>query len=80
MAPRALVVGGTGPTGPHIVNGLRARGHATAILHRGTHEIDRCAYPVAFFSHRGRTLIVHASEWNRLEVSDPRANAAPLSS
>jgi nucleoside-diphosphate-sugar epimerase len=39
VAPRALVVGGTGPTGPHIVNGLRARGHVTAILHRGTHEI-----------------------------------------
>ncbi len=37
---RALVVGGTGPTGPFIVNGLRARGYATAILHRGTHEID----------------------------------------
>ncbi len=39
MAARALVVGGTGPTGPFIVNGLRARGYATAILHRGTHEI-----------------------------------------
>ena len=25
MATRALVVGGTGPTGPYIVNGLRAR-------------------------------------------------------
>jgi nucleoside-diphosphate-sugar epimerase len=40
VSSRALVVGGTGPTGPFIVNGLRARGHATAILHRGTHEID----------------------------------------
>jgi len=40
VASRALVVGGTGPTGPYIVNGLRARGYATAILHRGTHEID----------------------------------------
>ena len=37
---RALVVGGTGPTGPYLVNGLLARGYATAILHRGTHEID----------------------------------------
>jgi nucleoside-diphosphate-sugar epimerase len=40
VTARALVVGGTGPTGPFIVNGLRARGYATAILHRGTHEID----------------------------------------
>ena len=37
---RALVVGGTGPTGPFIVNGLLARGFEVAILHRGTHEVD----------------------------------------
>ena len=35
---RALVVGGTGPTGPAIVNGLLARGCAVTIFHRGTHE------------------------------------------
>jgi nucleoside-diphosphate-sugar epimerase len=40
MSARALVVGGTGPTGPYIVRGLLARGHAVAILHRGTHESD----------------------------------------
>lgn len=39
-SPKALVIGGTGPTGPHIVNGLIARGYETAILHRGTHETD----------------------------------------
>ncbi len=37
---KALVVGGTGPTGPYIVNGLLKRGYEVAILHRGTHEID----------------------------------------
>ena len=36
----ALVVGGTGPTGPYLVSGLRERGYETAILHRGTHETD----------------------------------------
>lgn len=36
---RALVIGGTGPTGHFIVNGLRARGYAVAILHTGSHEI-----------------------------------------
>ena len=36
---RALVVGGTGPTGPFIVNGLRERGFDVTIFHRGTHEI-----------------------------------------
>ena len=37
---KALVIGGTGPTGHHIVNGLLARGYTVEILHRGTHEIE----------------------------------------
>ncbi|MDX1384980.1 MAG: NAD-dependent epimerase/dehydratase family protein [Thermoanaerobaculia bacterium] len=37
---RALVVGGTGPTGPGIVRGLLERGYEVAILHRGSHESD----------------------------------------
>ena len=36
---KALVVGGTGPTGPFLVKGLQARGYTVTILHRGTHEI-----------------------------------------
>ncbi|NND69837.1 MAG: NAD-dependent epimerase/dehydratase family protein, partial [Halioglobus sp.] len=40
MSRTALVVGGTGPTGPYIVNGLLDRGYEVAILHRGTHEVD----------------------------------------
>jgi len=39
-AGRALVIGGTGPTGYHIVHGLLERGFAVAILHSGRHEID----------------------------------------
>ncbi len=35
---KALVIGGTGPTGPHVVNGLRARGFVVTILHSGRHE------------------------------------------
>lgn len=37
---KALVVGGTGPTGPFIVRGLLERGYDVAILHRGKHEIE----------------------------------------
>ncbi len=37
---QTLVIGGTGPTGPFIVNGLRARGHEVVILHTGHHEVD----------------------------------------
>src|SRR5262249_26127662 len=36
----ALVVGGTGPTGPRIVNGLIERGYKVTLFHRGTHESD----------------------------------------
>lgn len=32
---KALVVGGTGPTGPFLVQGLLARGFGVTILHRG---------------------------------------------
>ena len=35
-----LVIGGTGPTGPYVVNGLLERGHKVTILHRGTHEVE----------------------------------------
>lgn len=35
---RVLVVGGTGPSGPHVLDGLLARGHDVTIFHRGTHE------------------------------------------
>jgi nucleoside-diphosphate-sugar epimerase len=38
-AVRSLVIGGTGPTGHFLVSGLRARGHAVAILHSGRHEV-----------------------------------------
>ncbi len=35
---RALVVGGTGPTGPYVVQGLLDRGYRVTILHTGKHE------------------------------------------
>ena len=37
---RSLVIGGTGPTGPLVVQGLRERGYRVTILHRGTHEVE----------------------------------------
>ncbi|HJU29415.1 MAG TPA: NAD-dependent epimerase/dehydratase family protein [Candidatus Binataceae bacterium] len=43
----ALVIGGTGPTGPFIVNGLLDRGYRVTILHRGTHEIPEIPPAVA---------------------------------
>lgn len=37
---KALVIGGTGPTGPFIVEGLLKKGYHVAILHRGVHETE----------------------------------------
>ena len=35
---KALVIGGTGPSGPSVVRGLCERGFETTILHSGAHE------------------------------------------
>lgn len=35
---RALVVGGTGPTGGHVIAGLQERGYDVTLLHRGLHD------------------------------------------
>lgn len=59
----ALLVGGTGPTGPDIARGLRTRGYDVAILHRGSHEIDE----VAEFEH------VHADPHFAADVSSALA-------
>jgi len=37
---KALVVGGTGATGPLIIDGLLRRGYEVTMLHRGVHETD----------------------------------------
>ena len=37
---RALVIGGTGPTGPLVVEGLLKRGYEVTLLHRGKHEVE----------------------------------------
>ncbi len=39
-SPRALVIGGTGPTGPFVVEGLHERGFDVTILHGGQHEYE----------------------------------------
>jgi len=36
---KVLVIGGTGPTGPYIIDGLLKRGYNVSILHRGIHEV-----------------------------------------
>jgi nucleoside-diphosphate-sugar epimerase len=44
VSESALVIGGTGPTGPPIVRGLEARGFDVTILHSGKHEVPEVAH------------------------------------
>jgi nucleoside-diphosphate-sugar epimerase len=37
---KALMIGGTGPSGPYVVNGLIDRGYEVTILHGGQHEVE----------------------------------------
>jgi nucleoside-diphosphate-sugar epimerase len=48
MAQTALLIGGTGPTGPPIALGLRDRGYAVTLMHSGRHEVDEVAEPAGF--------------------------------
>jgi hypothetical protein len=38
--------------------------------HRSAHE-EHSRFPVVFFDDGGRPLLVHATNWNRLDISDP---------
>ena len=51
VSERALVVGGTGPTGVPIVAGLVERGYDVTILHRGLHERDDTPGSVRHLHH-----------------------------
>ncbi len=51
----ALLIGGTGPTGPPIVRGLLERGHEVAILHTGRHETSEIPDEVEH---------IHADPWD----------------
>ncbi len=43
-------------------------------LQRGDYDPTRYSvFSVAFVERKGRTLLVHATDWNRLDVSDPEA-------
>ena len=39
----ALLIGGTGPTGPHLKRGLQQRGFDVTLMHTGRHELDEVA-------------------------------------
>lgn len=46
-------------------------GAVTLRLDRGGYHEKHCMFPVAFFLEGTQSLLVHASDWNRLDLSDP---------
>lgn len=47
------------------------RGLVTLEMDRGDYFFDVSTFSMAFFELEGRTRLVHATNWNRLDVSDP---------
>lgn len=51
-------------------------GDVTMVLdHEGSSHSWASPFPISFFEHGGRTLLVHATAWNRLDISDPASGA-----
>jgi hypothetical protein len=65
----AAVVNQNGPHG--IVFDLET-GCITMLLDRKTYHNENCNFSIAFIEHNNRTLIIHATDWNRLDISDPK--------
>lgn len=47
-------------------------GRVVMPLKRDDYHSDKTVFPVAFAAVGGRTLLVHGTAWNRLDISDPR--------
>lgn len=43
----------------------------TMLLDGGGYHDETVPFSVAFAEHRGRTVVIHRTAWNRLDVSDP---------
>lgn len=80
MGATALVIGGSGPTGPHVVEGLRARGYRVSVLNRGVHpypfpdDVERIVGDPHFAEPieaalQGRCFDVTIATYGRLRVT-----------
>ena len=65
----AAIVNSFGPRGVVI---RLTFGEVTLHMERGNYYPEHSRFPVSFVEINGRTLLVHATAWNRLDVSDPR--------
>lgn len=54
-----------------VVLDLRA-GQSTMLLDRGDYYPEQTDFPAAFFQSGDKLCFVHGTDWNRLDISDPR--------
>ncbi len=58
--------------GPHGVVLDTETGQVTFSLNRGKYHEDISTFPLAFVELAGKDLLIHGSDWNRLDASDAR--------
>ncbi len=81
-SPRSLIVSPEGNItavverrGQHGVILDLETGRITMMLDRGNHHPEQTDYPLAFFAADGQLRVIHGTDWNRLDISDPRTGA-----
>lgn len=47
-------------------------GRMSMSLTRDGEYSDLTPFPIAFFMHNGKPLLIHSTDWNRLDISDPQ--------
>jgi hypothetical protein len=47
-------------------------GELTMMLDRGPDQVDAARFPVAFARQEDRLVLIHGTDWNRLDAFDPR--------
>jgi hypothetical protein len=46
-------------------------GRITMVLNRGSYRNEHTPLPIAFFEHDDKPYLIHGTDWNRLDISDP---------
>jgi hypothetical protein len=47
-------------------------GQSLISLHCGDYHVEQAPFPVCFIIHDGKTIMVHATDWDRLDVTNPK--------
>ena len=55
-----------------IVIDLQTR-QTTMCLDRGEYHPETTPFPAAFVVHQGRSILIHGTDWNRVDASDPQS-------